>query len=52
MFSFLFSTIFGLIFFGLVLMLGMAAIIFGVVKVIGWMIKEMRTAWKGKEGGN
>lgn len=48
MFSFLFSTIFGLIFFGLVLMLGMAAIIFGVVKVISWMIKEMRTAWKGK----
>lgn len=54
MLSFLFSTIFGMIFFGLVLLLGVAAMIFGIVKVIAWMVKEMRSAWtgKGKEGGN
>lgn len=54
MLSFLFSTIFGMIFFGLVLLLGVAAMIFGIVKVLAWMIREMRNAWsgKGKEGGN
>ena len=48
MLSFLFSTIFGMIFFGLVLLLGVAAMIFGIVKVIAWVVKEMRSAWTGK----
>lgn len=54
MFSFLFCAALKLIFFGLVLLLGVAAMIFGIVKVLAWMVKEMRSAWngKGKEGGN
>lgn len=49
MFSFLLVTALKLIFFGLVLLFGVAAMVFGLVKVIAWMIGEMRNAWKGKE---
>jgi hypothetical protein len=37
-----------MILFGLILLLGVAAMIFGIVKVLAWMIREMRSAWNGK----